>query len=42
MVHQVTVGVQWVHRRWVLEGGVVQDLNGPEDAQLVLSTRIHF
>ena len=42
MVHQITAGLQWVHRRWVLEGGVVRDLNGPEDTQLVLSMRIHF
>ncbi|MHB1142325.1 MAG: hypothetical protein ACYC1T_11300 [Sulfuricaulis sp.] len=41
-IHQVTAGLQWIHRRWVLEGGVVQDLNGPEDTRLVLSTRIHF
>lgn len=41
-IHQFTAGLQWIHRRWVLEGGVVQDLNGPEDTRLVLSTRIHF
>ncbi len=41
-VHQFTTGLQWIHRRWVLEGGVVQDLNGPEDTRLVLSMRIHF
>ena len=42
IVHQVTAGLQWIHRRWVLEGGVVQDLNGPRDTRLVLSTRVHF
>ena len=42
MVHQATAGLQWIHRRWVLEGGVVQDFNGPEDTRLVLSMRIHF
>ncbi len=42
MVHQATAGLQWIHRRWVLEGGVVQDLNGPEDTRFVLSVRIHF
>jgi len=41
-IHQFTAGLQWIHRRWVLEGGVVQDLNGPEDRRFVLSTRIHF
>jgi len=40
--HQVTAGLQWIHRRWVLEGGVYRDLNGPEDTSLILSTRIHF
>ena len=42
LVHQFTSGLQWIHRRWVLEGGVVQDLNGPEDTRFVLSMRIHF
>lgn len=41
-VHQVTAGLQWIHLRWVLEGGIVQDLNGPQDTRLILSTRIHF
>ncbi len=41
-VHQFTAGLQWIHRRWILEGGVVQDLNGPNDTSFVLSTRIHF
>lgn len=41
-VHQFTAGLQWIHQRWVLEGGVVQDLNGPQDTRFVLSTRIHF
>ena len=41
-VHQATVGLQSVHRRWVLEGAVVRDLNGPQDTRLVLSTRFHF
>ena len=42
LVHQFTAGLQWINRRWVLEGGVVQDLNGPEDTRFVLSMRIHF
>ncbi len=41
-VHQVTAGLQWIHLRWVLEGGIVQDMNGPQDTRLVLSTRFHF
>ena len=42
MVHQATVGLQSIHKRWVLEGAVVQDLNGPDDTRFILSTRFHF
>ena len=42
VTHQVTAGLQWIHQRYVLEAGVVRDLNGPESAQFVLSTRFHL
>jgi hypothetical protein len=42
MVHQATVGLQSIHKRWVLEGAVVRDLNGPRDTQFIVSTRFHF
>lgn len=42
MVHQATIGLQSIHKRWVLEGAVVRDLNGPNDTQFILSTRFHF
>lgn len=42
MVHQATVGLQSIHKRWVFEGAVVQDLNGPDDTRFILSTRLHF
>lgn len=42
VVHQLTVGLQWIHPRWVLEGGVFQDINGPEELHFLLSTRFHF
>ena len=42
MVHQGTIGLQTIHKRWVLEGAVVKDLNGPNDTRYILSTRIHF
>lgn len=43
VVQQVTGGFQWVVTpRWVLEGGVIQDLNGPDDTNYILSTRFHF
>lgn len=39
---QVTVGVQWVHHKWVLEGGLIQGINNGSDTQYLLSTRLHF
>lgn len=43
VVQQVTGGFQWVVTpRWVLEGGVIQDLNGPDDTNYLVSTRFHF
>jgi len=42
MVHQLTVGVLWVHPRWVLEAGVIQDLNGPDVTSFLLGIRKHF
>ncbi len=41
-VHQATIGLQSIHKRWVLEGAVVRDLDGPNDTQFILSTRFHF
>lgn len=41
-VHQITAGLQWVHQKWVIEGGVVQDLNATKDWHYLLSTRFHF
>lgn len=42
MVHQATIGLQSIHRQWVFEAGLVQDLNGPNNMQLIFSTRLHF
>lgn len=42
MVHQMTLGLQYILPRWVLEGGVTQDLNGPHDTRFLISARIHF
>ncbi len=41
-VHQLTAGLQWIHRRWVLEGAWVRDLNGPRDHRFLASLRLHF
>ncbi len=40
-IHQVTVGFQRVTKRWVLEGGVIQDLNGPNYTRYLFSVRFH-
>ena len=40
--HQVTLGLQWVQPKWVLEGGVAKDLNNAEELRYLLSTRFHF
>ncbi len=43
VVHQATVGLQAIHDRWVLEGALVRDLNGPADAtRYLLSLRWHL
>lgn len=40
--HQFTLGLQRITSRWVLEGGVVRDLNAPHDTNYLLSVRLHF
>jgi len=42
MVHQLTVGALWVHPSWVLETGIIQDLNGPDEMSFLLGIRKHF
>ncbi len=39
---QITAGISWVKPKWVIEGGLVKELNNQEDTHLVLSTRFHF
>ena len=41
LIHQTTMGLQWVHETWVLEGGIIQDINGLHNTQFIISTRIH-
>lgn len=40
--HQMTVGLQWVHHNWVLEGGIIQTINNDHETQFLISTRLHF
>ncbi len=42
LIHQATLGLQWVHPTWVLEGGIIHDLNAKHDNQLLLSIRYHW
>ncbi len=42
VVHQATVGLQWVHPRAVLEGGFARDISNGSEELLLLSTRFHF
>ncbi len=40
-VHQFTLGLQWVLKRWMFEGGAVQDLNSPNQTRYMFSIRFH-
>ncbi len=40
-VHQFTLGLQRVAKRWVFEGGVIQDLNSPNHTRYMLGIRFH-
>ena len=40
--HQVTVGLQYVLPRVVLEGGLTESLVGGSDPQILFSVRVHF
>jgi len=42
LVHQATVGLQFINKRWVAEVAVIQELNRSENTRLLLSTRFHF
>ncbi len=42
VVHQATVGLQWIHPRAVLEGGYARDISNGDEELLLLSTRFHF
>ncbi|WP_019029994.1 hypothetical protein [Colwellia piezophila] len=42
ITQQVTVGLQMVHPRWVIEGGFVKNLSNNNDLSAILSARFHF
>ena len=41
-VHQVTVGLQHIHQKWVIDGGVAKDVINGNDLRYILSMRFHF
>jgi hypothetical protein len=42
ITQQLTVGLQWIHQKWVFEGGVVKELNNADEMRYLISTRFHF
>lgn len=42
MTHQVTLGLQWVNPRWVIEGGAIKNITNNHELSLLFSTRFHF
>jgi len=41
LLHQITMGLQWIHPTWVIEGGIIQTMNSARDTQIIISTRFH-
>lgn len=39
---QITLGLQWIDSSWVIEGGLVKDINNNKQRHYVISTRFHF
>lgn len=42
IVHQVTAGLQWVHQKWVVEGGIAKDIINGHELRYILSIRFHL
>ena len=42
ITHQFTAGLQWIHQKMVIEGGIAKDLNNTNETRYLLSTRFHF
>ena len=41
-VHELPVGLQWIHQKWVLEGGIAKDISNDHESRYIMSTRFHF
>lgn len=42
VIDQITAGLQWIHQKIVIEGGIVEDLNNTNETRYIISTRFHF
>ncbi len=42
MTQKITLGWQWINKKWVLEGGISKAINNQSNLQYILSTRFHF
>ena len=42
ITHQITLGLQRVDKKWVIDGGITQDINNKRDVSFLMSTRFHF
>jgi len=42
ITHQVTIGLQLINPTWVIEGGIIKDINNDNELSIILSTRFHF
>lgn len=42
ITHQITLGLQRVDKKWVIDGGITKDINNKRDVSFLMSTRFHF
>ena len=42
ITNQLTAGLQWIHQKIVIEGGIVEDLNNTNQTRYFISSRFHF
>ena len=42
ITHQITLGLQWINQKLVVEGGVFKDLNNAAEIGYIASMRFHF
>lgn len=42
ITHQFTVGLQWIHQKMVIDGGISKDLNNSNETRYIISVRFHL